>query len=52
VNFVDCASGRETKCDVSYMNYYEARYIVALLDFINTVIEHKRIQNKDDLNPE
>jgi superfamily I DNA and/or RNA helicase len=30
------------------MNYYEARFIVALLDYINTIFSHKISENEDE----
>jgi len=43
VNFINADKGVETKSDVSYRNYYEAKFIVALLEYIQTIIENKKI---------
>ena len=43
VNFINAEKGVETKSDVSYKNYYEAKFIVALLEYLQTIIQNKRI---------
>jgi superfamily I DNA and/or RNA helicase len=41
VNFINAERGKETRSEVSYKNYYEAKFIVALLEYIQTIIENK-----------
>ncbi|CAI2366502.1 unnamed protein product [Moneuplotes crassus] len=43
INFINADKGVETKSEVSYCNYYEAKFIVALLEYLQTIIENKKI---------
>ena len=43
INFINADRGVETKSEVSYKNYYEAKFIVALLEYLQTIIENKKI---------
>lgn len=54
VNFINANKGVETKSELSYKNYYEAKFIVALLEYLQTIIENKAIafreSNKEDID--
>ena len=41
VTFVSAEKGQETKSDFSYRNYYEAKFTVALLDYLTSIISKK-----------
>ncbi len=38
VTFISAERGQESKSEFSYRNYYEAKFIVALLDYLTTMI--------------
>lgn len=41
ITFISAEKGYESKSEFSYRNYYEAKFIVALLDYLTTLIYHK-----------
>ena len=41
MTFISAEKGYESKSEFSYRNYYEAKFIVALLDYLTTLIYHK-----------
>ena len=41
VTFISAEKGQESKSEFSYRNYYEAKFIVALLDYICAMIFKK-----------
>ena len=41
VTFISAEKGQESKSDFSYRNFYEAKFIVALLDYLTNVISSK-----------
>ena len=41
ITFISAEMGYESKSEFSYRNYYEAKFIVALLDYLTTLIYHK-----------
>ena len=41
ITFISAEKGFESKAEFSYRNYYEAKFIVALLDYLTTLIYHK-----------
>ncbi|CAI2367160.1 unnamed protein product [Moneuplotes crassus] len=43
INFINAEKGKEAKSQVSYCNHYEAKFIVALLEYLQTIIENKKI---------
>ena len=38
VTFISAEKGLESKADFSYRNYYEAKFIVAMLDYLCSLI--------------
>ena len=41
ITFISAEKGYESKSEFSYRNYYEAKFIVAFLDYLTTLIYHK-----------
>jgi len=41
ITFISAEKGIESKSEFSYRNYYEAKFIVALLDYLTTLIYRK-----------
>ena len=41
ITFISAEKGYESKAEFSYRNYFEAKFIVALLDYLTTLIFHK-----------
>lgn len=51
ITFISAEKGLESKSEFSYRNYYEAKFIVSLLDYLTTLIYHKfnkGFDKKDD----
>ena len=41
ITFISAEKGFESKSEFSYRNYYEAKFIVAFLDYLTTLVYHK-----------
>ena len=41
ITFISAEKGLESKSEFSYRNYYEAKFILALIDYLTTLIYHK-----------
>ena len=48
ITFISAEKGYESKCDFSYRNYYEAKFILALLDYLTSLIYHRARSGAND----
>lgn len=50
ITFISAEDGMESKSEFSYRNYYEAKFIVALLDYLCSLLARKfnKHQNREN----